>query len=174
MPTRPGEANLVGMTAAIVEGALAGTYGAAAMTILRMAARRMGLIDRPVPHAIVDSLVGRSRKHRDAARRQVLLSEWLHLGYGAAWGALYGMLSGDSNRWVRRGLALAGAQWAVAKTARLPGFTPSKRKTPEHAAAKWVNVATHLVHGIATTLTASELAREERERTRGSPGERVG
>jgi hypothetical protein len=73
---------------AIVYGVMGGVFGAGAMSVLRLWARRIDVVDEMVPQAVSEWLTARvGEEPPGGATGHHLLEEALHLGYGAAWGA---------------------------------------------------------------------------------------
>lgn len=141
-------------------GMVGGLYGAAAMTILRLSARRAGLIDKMVPELIEEWLLNEppGATKADRARRSVA-NQALHLAYGAAWGALAAPVLGQRQRksflW---GAGLGATLWAVGMVGLMPKHRTSGpvgwRATPP---AQMVNVLAHLLYGLSVQLAAREV-----------------
>jgi len=67
-----------------IYGAVGGAVGAACMTVLRMAARRHGLIEKSVPQAAEEWLAARTTLGRsDHPTLHHLADQTMHVGYGA-------------------------------------------------------------------------------------------
>jgi hypothetical protein len=158
---------------AFAAGAVGGLYGAAAMSVLRLYARRIGLIDEMVPEFIEQWLLGDAAtgSAEDNARRHVS-HQALHLAYGAGWGAL----AGPSLAKLRRGTLLPGvglglALWAVGLVGLLPRHRTGGGKSWEATApAQTVNVLAHALFGIAVQLAAQEVWRSPRRERRSRIG----
>lgn len=74
----------------LVKGAVAGAVASMAMSLPMVIARRIGLVRQHAPEAISRSLMVRSGLDRSPSReRQDLVAAALHLGFGAAGGAVY-------------------------------------------------------------------------------------
>ncbi len=147
-----------GLLTIAAAGAVGGIYGAAAMTVVRLAAQRAGLIDKMVPQVIEETVLGqRHRKDRASGGHEVA-NQLLHLGYGAAWGAAAGPVLA-----VRRGKGLGPGSvfglglWGIGMALLLPrhrAFTPGGwHFTP---AAQLVNIVSHMLFGAAVQLTVQE------------------
>jgi hypothetical protein len=134
------------------------------MSALRLEGRRRGLISKSAPQTVEGWL---TRKSGTAPPGGVVghqvLSEVMHLGYGVAWGALYGALLGPRPHFVRWGLGFALAQWALGFTGYLPALhiTPPARDTG--ARENGLNLLAHAVYGVVTALFALELTRQEEQ-----------
>ena len=146
----------------LLYGVIGGINGAACMSVLRLLARRAGIIDEPVPHVVEawaadrlgwSSVSGRLGHHAT--------QEILHLGVGAAGGVLYSVL-GEAGRKaaVPSGAALGVAVWGLAFSVAAPllGITRPAWRRP--AAENGVNLAAHLAYGLVTALMARELSSE--------------
>ena len=164
--------------AGMVAGAIGGVYGAAAMTVLRLAAQHSGLIDKMVPQVIEEALLGRPHRKERASGGHEVANQLLHLGYGAAWGAVSGPLLGGRRPGLWPGAAFGLGLWALGIAVLLPrhrALTPGGwQLTP---AAQLVNVAAHVVFGLAIQLTAQEPLSgraHPRDGSRGGDGPRVG
>jgi uncharacterized membrane protein YagU involved in acid resistance len=147
-------------TTAIVDGLLGGAAGAGVMSVLRMAARRWGLIDVTPPQATRRWLTRKGGVEPAGPGADHVLDSLVHLAVGVVGGALYGAFI---ERGRRPGLA-AGALfglgvWAAAFAVVAPalGITRPLRRTtwPETA----VNVGAHLLYGTSIALVAGELQR---------------
>jgi hypothetical protein len=119
------------------------------MVPLRHAARAAGLIDLPVPQA-----VGRWVRRRGAPRTRAL-DLALHLGYGAAWGVLLGLVPHPR---ARHGAALGAVQWAIGFLGILPALRVTRPAWRASRAENAVNVTAHLIYGAITGLVAREVA----------------
>jgi hypothetical protein len=156
----------------LVYGALGGVAGAGTMSVIRMAARRLGLIDKTVPQASEEWLADRAGIEPGSQPAHQAAQELMHLGYGMSWGLLYALLAdrGPGSLW--RGLAFGGLLWAVGMAGVLPlaGVTrPAWRTRPRESG---VNIAAHLAYGVSTQLLTEELARQPGRR-RTSDAERA-
>jgi hypothetical protein len=162
------------LTRTAIYGAMGGLYGAAAMTVIRLAARRGGLVQKMVPQAMAEWLTHRLRVEPPGGPTgHHLLDQSLHLGYGMAWGAAYGLSrAGSAQRAsLGHGAAFGGAIWALGLAVLLPMLRvarPAWRSTPAETA---VNLGAHVVYGLAIQLLSEELA-DQRDRRATSDAER--
>lgn len=163
----------------MVHGAIAGGLAAACMTVLRMAAHRRGWIRQMVPQSVevwvLDEKLGLPRR---PAALDHLADQVLHLGYGAATGALYAAALGRRRRSLAgRGVGLGLPLWAFGNLVLLPALgiaKPAWRARPSETA---VNLAAHLLYGLATALVTDELESQKRRQPRWYPrthGARLG
>jgi hypothetical protein len=141
------------------------------MTVMRMTAHRMGWIRQMVPQSVevwaLDEKLGLPRR---PAALDHLADQVLHLGYGATAGALYAAAVGRGPRSLAgRGLGLGLPLWAFGNLVLLPGLgiaKPAWRSRPSETA---VNVAAHLLYGLATALVTDELESQKRRQPRSYP-----
>jgi hypothetical protein len=152
---------------ALAAGAVGGLYGAAAMSVLRLYARRIGLIDEMVPEFIEQWLLGdhETTSAEDNARRHVS-HQALHLAYGAGWGALAGPVLAKRGRGsLLPGVGYGLALWAIGLVGLLPRHRTGRKSWEATAPAQTVNVLAHALFGIAVQLAAQEVwVRPRRER----------
>jgi hypothetical protein len=146
----------------MIHGALAGMNGAATMTVLRMMAHRMGLVDEMVPQKVEKWL------RRKAGPRTLpipalhrVLDHVLHMGYGGAWGALYGLAFGGKRRsHVAPALVFGLGQWAFGMTMLFPALgigRPAWHSRPRENA---INIASHVLYSSITAFLTEEFSRQ--------------
>ena len=147
-------------TARIIYGALAGSLAAACMTVIRMAARRRGIIEKTVPQAAEEWLSERSGLGRDAHPvLHHLTDQALHLGYGATLGVAYAMATrGRSRNVVARGAVYGLATWFGGSWLLLPLLRAKQAAWRKRVSENAVDLLAHLTFGAATALLAEELA----------------
>jgi hypothetical protein len=141
------------------------------MTVMRMAAHRMGWIRQMVPQAVeVWVLDEKLDLPRRPAALDHLADQVLHIGYGATAGALYAATIGRQQRSIAgRGLGLGLPLWAFGNLLLLPGLgiaKPAWRSRPSETA---VNIAAHLLYGLATALVTDELESQRSRQPRRYP-----
>ena len=144
----------------LIRGGLAGSLAAACMTVIRMAARRGGIIEKTVPQAAEELL-----SHRTGVGQRAhpivhhLTDQAMHLGYGAALGAAYAMTARDRSRhFVSRGLAYGIGVWFFGSWLLLPLIRAKQAAWRKRPAENAVDLLAHLVFGVATALVSEELA----------------
>ena len=145
---------------AMVDGALAGVAGAGCMSVVRMAARRVGLIDLTPPQATKTWLQKHGVGVAEGSAAH-LLDAVIHLGVSATGGAVYGALVEPGRRPPLASGALFGlALWATAFGALAPalGITRSPWRGAWRETA--VNVAAHLIYGGSLAVMTGELGRQ--------------
>lgn len=142
----------------LAAGAVGGLYGAAGMSVLRLYARRLGLIDEMVPEFVEKWLMDdeETSSPADNARRHVA-HQALHLAYGAGWGALAGpLLTRLGRRSLLPGVGFGLALWAVGLAGLLPRHRAGSKGWEATVPAQLVNVLSHAVFGVAVQLAAQE------------------
>ena len=144
----------------IIYGALSGSLAAACMTVIRMTARRRGVIEKTVPHAAEEWLSDRSGVGRNAHPvLHHLADQALHIGYGAVLGVGYAIARrARSPDTIARGLGYGVAIWVAGSGLLLPLLRAKQaiwRKRPWENA---VDLLAHLVFGAATAIVAGELS----------------
>jgi len=144
----------------VIYGALSGSIAAACMTVIRMAARRRGVIEKTVPQAAEEWLADRSGLGRGAHPvLHHLADQAMHVGYGAALGAGYALATrGGTRNVVARGLAYGIATWFGGSWLLLPLLRAKQAPWLKRPSETGVDLLAHLVFGAATALVSAELA----------------
>jgi hypothetical protein len=159
----------------VATGAVGGLYGSAAMSVLRLAMHRMGVIDKMVPQAVEEWVADRLRIEPSGGKATHLVADQLiHLGYGAALGAVFGpLLTTRSHRgglW--RGATFGLATWAFGMLVLFPSLRIGRAAWRSGPAENATNLAAHLIFGLAIQLMVEEPPRQRR-RARTSDRERM-
>jgi predicted membrane-bound mannosyltransferase len=145
-----------------VHGALAGIDGAATMTVLRVLAQRAGIVDVTVPQKAEQWLrrtSGRRLRAHPGAYR--IVERALHLGYGAAWGALFGLVAGgEHHRSARSIVAFGACQWAFGSMVLFPLLRIGRPAWRSSARENAVNIGAHLLYAAVTALVTEGLSRQ--------------
>ena len=146
---------------AIAVGVVGGASGAGCMTVLRMAARRAGWIDRMPPQVTAEWLIERTGREPDSAAGHQILDALVHWAVSTGAGAVYGASVREPARARLATGALFGlGVWAVAFGVVLPALRITRsphRGTWQETA---VNVTAHVMYGAATALVSGELSRQ--------------
>lgn len=145
----------------MIYGALAGSLGAACMTVIRMTARRRGIIEKTIPQAAEEWLADRiGMGHRAHPVLHHLADQGMHLAYGAALGTGYALATGgrSSHRVVGPGLAYGIATWIGGSWLLLPLLRAKQGAWRKRASENAIDLLAHLVFGAATALVAQELS----------------
>jgi hypothetical protein len=146
----------------VLYGLIGGLNGAASMSVLRVAARRLGLIDAMPPQVLRESLSGHLDR-RTALVTPQLADHAIHLAVGLVGGALYAGLFG------RRAGAASGLAWGTLFwAASLLMFAPvlgvqraQKQARPPQGA---VNLLAHLVWGGVLAVMVRDMDEQDTER----------
>lgn len=131
------------------------------MTVLRMLAHRAGLIDQMVPQKVeqwVARQAGLPRPRAAALDRS--LDQVLHVGYGAAWGALFGALTPVPS--AGRAAAFGVGLWALGSCALFPLLGIGRAAWRSSASENALNITAHLAYAAVTAFLAEEFARQPR------------
>ena len=144
----------------IVYGAIAGSLAAACMTVIRMTARRRGIIEKTVPQAAEEWLADRSGLGRNAHPvLHHLTDQVMHIGYGAALGVGYAMATRRPARnLLARGIVYGIGTWLGGSWLLLPRLRAKQAPWRKGASENAVDLLAHLVFGTATALLSEELA----------------
>jgi len=144
----------------IIYGALSGSLAAACMTVIRMAARRRGVIEKTVPQAAEEWLADRTGLGRNAHPVvHHLADQAMHIGYGAALGAGYALMARGRQKNVgARGLAYGVGVWFAGSWLLLPLLGAKQAAWRKRPSENTVDLLAHLVFGAATALVSAELA----------------
>jgi hypothetical protein len=145
---------------------LAGVNGGACMTVLRMAAHRLGVVDRMPPQVLEEWLltqIGAGRRLNDAAHH--VLDQVLHLAISGGLGLVYSALPSRGSRSSMTGVLFGLGVWAVGFAAVLPRLGATRHARNARASENGVNIAAHALYGIVTSFLAAELARQDRGTT---------
>ena len=150
------------VTTRIVRGVLGGALGESAMTIVRLAARRLGLVEAMVPQSAEARVTEASGVEPPGGRiGHQATAEVLHHGYGAAFGALMALAARDpGDGVVGRGLVFGAGVWLLSMLGVVPvlGLAPPPWRA--RGSVNAVNGASHLIYGLATALVVAELTRQ--------------
>ena len=148
-----------GLWSTLLYGALAGGLGAACMTVIRMAARRRGLIEMTVPQAAeewISQRTGWGAGARPAAHH--LADQALHLGYGTALGVGYALLlRGRPARIGLWGVGYGLAIWFGGSWLALPLLKAKQSAWHKSVAENAVDLLAHTVFGLATAVVTEQL-----------------
>jgi hypothetical protein len=159
----------------MILGAVGGIYGAAVMSVLRLGMRRAGVIDKMVPQVAEEWLAERLGTSPPGGRAgHHVADQLLHLGYGAAWGAISGPLlaGGAGRRPLWRGAAVGLGVWAFGMLAAFPSLRVARPAWQAGAIENATNIGAHLLYGLAVQLLADEPPRQADHR-RTSDAERA-
>ena len=151
-----------GFATALVYGAIAGVNGAACMSVLRLAARRMGLIDKMPPQVVQDWLARQlGADPKDDVLHHVA-DHAVHLTIGAAGGAVYGALTSSRRPTYSSGVLHGLAVWAIGFFALIPRLGIARSAAHAEPRENLVNIAAHAVYGAILALFVGEMRAQGR------------
>jgi hypothetical protein len=150
-----------------VYGAIGGINGAACMTVLRLAARRAGWIEKMPPQAVQDrSAWSLGIRAPGGSVGRHVGDHALHFGIGALGGASYSALTGLTKPSpIASGVLFGFVFWALGFFVVMPWLGVSRSPRQSRPVENAVNLTAHLVFGAATGLVVDELARQPRHAT---------
>ncbi|HET7542658.1 MAG TPA: hypothetical protein VFK05_22460 [Polyangiaceae bacterium] len=136
------------------------------MTALRMLAHRAKWIDQMVPQAVEAKAKHHLPTLRSAlpSQRAVhhLADQLMHLGYGSAFGAAYGLVLGRRPASLEQVAGYGLGVWGFGSFVLLPALKimrPEWRAKPIEVA---VNLTAHLLYAAAVALLTEELETQSR------------
>ena len=147
-----------------IHGALGGAMGAACMTVVRMVAHRSGLIDQMLPQAVESWAKHhaplRLPSPRSGRALHHVADQLMHLGYGATFGALYGLVWARKPARPAKIFAFGLGNWVFGSFLLLPALKvmrPEWRAAPREVA---VNLAAHLLYAAALGVVTDEFEQQ--------------
>jgi hypothetical protein len=144
-------------------GAVGASYGAGAMTLIRLGLRRAGLIDKMVPQAVTEWV---SHELAVDPPDHPAADQLLHLAYSITWGALAAPVLFGQRR--RRSLGVGAAfglgLWALGPLVLFPLFKVAPPAWKSSKAENLADIGTHLVYGLAVQLITEEFSRQGQPR----------
>lgn len=147
-----------------IHGALGGAIGAACMTVVRMLARRQGWIDQMVPQAVEAWAHHRAPFNLPPmpSQRAIhhLADQVMHLGYGATFGAGYGLVLGKGPFRTVKVAAFGSGVWLFGSCLLLPALKIVRPEWRGKPAEVLVNVASHLLYAAALGLLTDEFEKQ--------------
>ena len=144
-----------------VYGVIAGVNAAASMSVLRIAARRVGLLDVMPPQVLRESLSGR----RGAPVTRHFADHAIHLAVGGAGGAFYGVLFGR-RAGIGSGFLWGALFWAASLAMFVPILGRRRARDQARLPQSAVNLVAHLVYGGVVALMTGDMERQNAERRR--------
>ena len=143
----------------LLRGATAGTVATALMSVLMLAARRLGITGQLPPEKITSKML---RRHgiRPDARQQDALATGLHFAFGAAAGAAFGVVARRVPvPSVPLGVAYGTAIWGVSYMGWVPSLGLMQRADRDQRGRQAVMLAGHVVFGATLGVLAGRKAR---------------
>ncbi|GAA3446187.1 DUF6789 family protein [Planomonospora venezuelensis] len=146
----------------LVRGGLGGVVATAAMSVVMVAGDRAGLMRDQPPKRIIRAFLPGGR-HRPEPGEGVLAAV-AHVGFGAACGALFGLLARGRRPPVPAGVGYGLAIWLAGYQGWVPALgvlPPISRDRPGRVA---VMGAGHVVYGAALAAAVGNLNRDRPDR----------
>jgi hypothetical protein len=146
-----------------VYGCLAGVNGAACMTVLRLAARQAGVIDKMPPQVVQEWLSRRAGVEPPGGKVGHHLADHLvHLAVGVTGGGVYGALTAPRGPSYPSGVVYGLAVWAVGFLALIPLLGIHRGAAEAETRENAVNIAAHAVYGAVLALIVAEMRNQHR------------
>lgn len=142
------------MIGRLARGAAGGVLATAAMSLVMLASRRLGLVGKLAPEHITEEALDAAGAERDQGEEDVATS-LAHLAYGTANGAVFGLVGPHlpGPRAVR-GLLFAGGLLLVS----YEGWVPAARILPplhaQRPGGAWTLITGHAVYGVVLSLAS--------------------
>lgn len=140
---------------------MAGVVATAAMSVVMLAAKRVGLTGQLPPERIGDEVLETLTDQPSKQSRESAAS-LLHFAFGAAAGAVLGALVGRRRSGMVTmaiGVAYASAVWAVSYLGWVPALNLMPPATRDRPGRAWVMLAAHWVYGAVAAAVIHALAR---------------
>jgi hypothetical protein len=144
--------------ARVSSGALSGLAATTTMSLLMLAAQRVGLLGEPPPRRLTRRILARLGPVVPRGRALDSAATVAHFAFGASMGGLFGLAPGRPT--AARGLLFGLGVWAVNYAGILPRLglmPPARRDRPGRPASM---ILAHLVYGA--TLAACQRIASQR------------
>ncbi|QYC42314.1 hypothetical protein Nocox_23555 [Nonomuraea coxensis DSM 45129] len=139
----------------VMKGALGGTAATATMSVVMLAGSRLGLMPDQPPKRIARAMLP-GHRHRPKPGEGVA-GALAHLGFGAAAGSLYGLLTRGRHTPAPLGAGYALAIWLSSYQGWVPRLGILPPAVRDRRGRQAVMVAGHLVYGTTLALTLNRL-----------------
>jgi uncharacterized membrane protein YagU involved in acid resistance len=144
-------------------GALGASYGAGAMTLVRLGLWPVGFIDKMVPQAVTEWV---SHELEVDPPDHPAADQLLHLIYSITWGALAAPVLFGRTR--RRSLGIGATfglgLWAIGPLVLFPLLKIARPAWKSSKAENLTDIGTHLIYGLAVQLISEEFSRQGQRR----------
>ena len=142
----------------ILRGATAGALATAPMSAVMVGAKQLGLMGGMPPEKITSSVLRRSGIHPSEGQQDALATI-LHVGFGTAAGAVFGVMAPKPLiARVPVGMAYGAAIWGVSYMGWVPAFGIMPAADRDRRDRQMVMLAGHLVYGTALALMVGRRA----------------
>lgn len=149
----------------IIYGALGGAIGASCMTVVRLAARRRGLIDKTVSQAAEEWVASRVIAFSREPAVHHLFDQALHVGYGASLGAIYGLVAGPKRGGVGSGAGFGVLTWLFGSWLMMPMLGVKRPPWRKSAVENGIDLLAHLIYGVSVDVVSGEMNAQTDHRT---------
>lgn len=142
-----------------VSGGVAGVLATLAMSLVMLAAQRLGLMGMQPPERIVERGM-RAVGHRPDGEEVDVAAAVAHLGFGTACGAIYGVLAvrtTSASWWL--GVPFALLVWLVSYAGWIPALRILPAPPDDRLGRAWSMFVAHLVYGAVLGLAWRTIAR---------------
>jgi hypothetical protein len=150
------------MIARTLRGAAAGALATGAMSALMLAGARAGWLRHQPPKRIARAFLP-GHRHRPKPG-EGLLGTAAHFGFGAASGALFGLVVGDRRPRVPAGVVYGLAIWAASYQGWVPRMQIMPPISHDRPRRQAVMAGAHVVYGAALVLALNRLTPARRPR----------
>jgi hypothetical protein len=145
-----------------IHGALAGLVATAFMSLLMLAARRVGLTPQLPPDRIAEEAIETVAGGPPGDGQQAAVASAAHFAFGAGAGALYGAATAPAARLrapatVAAGLLFGTAVWLVSYQGWVPALKIMPPASRDHPGRVGTMLAAHWVFGAALALVTRRL-----------------
>ena len=147
------------------DGLAAGLSGASAMSMLRLAAHRAGLMDKTTPQMVEQTLAGKLGLDPGGTPGHQAVAELLHFGLGGMLGAVFAGAAGTRTAGVAAGALFGAAAWGATVGIVGPSLGLARPPWRTSIAENTVNVAAHVLFGVVASLVLGELRSQPRMRS---------
>jgi hypothetical protein len=143
-------------TRRFVHGTVAGMAATVAMSVVMLASRQAGWLTEQAPETITRRVTRRTDSSSLQGRELDLATAILHLGFGAAAGALYRNTLGASDTGpvtsISTGALFGACVWVVAYWSVLPGLDLMPAPPEDQRRRPAVMLLAHLIYGSVLGL----------------------
>lgn len=153
----------MGVARSVLGGMVGGVIGAVAMLPVFEGGRRLGLMRETPPNRVIDRAVATANATTGIdgqveAEERTVASTATHILYGAAAGAIYGVLQDElSLPAAPGGMAFGIALWTAGYVGWMPALSVLPRPWQQRTSDALVPFAAHLVYGVALGWVEAEV-----------------
>jgi hypothetical protein len=144
----------------LAAGAVAGLVGTGKMSIVMGLAKAAGLLGEPPPQKLTRRMLDIFGARRPQPGTLALATALSHLGYGAALGALFGLVPRRASN-AATGAVFGAAVWAVSYAGWVPKVGLMRRPSRDRFGRPTSMLLAHLVYGATLGVMRKRLAWDE-------------